>query len=79
MLVNLRLHEGDLVTLGDDESSRLYEALWTLAPGVRGALSAAGKVRHAQVSRQAELLDAHESSAVRDALTVLDQHTGSAF
>jgi hypothetical protein len=76
MRVNLRLHGGDLVTLEDDQSSRLYEALWSLAPDQRGAVSAAGKVRHAQVSRRAELLDPHESSAVRDALTRLDPSVG---
>ena len=76
MRVNLRLHGGDLVTLEDEQSSRLYEALWTLAPDQRGAVSAAGKVRHAQVSRRAELLDPHESSAVLDALTRLDPSGG---
>ncbi|HEY1365489.1 MAG TPA: hypothetical protein VGF23_00160 [Gaiellaceae bacterium] len=69
MRVNLRLHGGDLLTLEDEQSLQLYEALWALAPGRRGALSAAGKLKHAQVSRRAELLDLHESSAVRDALT----------
>jgi hypothetical protein len=39
-------------------------------------VSAAGKVRHAQVSRRAELLDPYESSAVRDALTRLDPTVG---
>jgi hypothetical protein len=71
MRVNLRLHGGDLVTLEDEQTSQLYEALWALAPDQRGALSAAGKLKHAQISQRAELLDPHESSAVQDALARL--------
>jgi hypothetical protein len=62
------LDSGQLVSLDDGETARLYEALWSLAANQRGAVPAAGKVRRARMSGRAESLDPHESSAVQNAL-----------
>jgi hypothetical protein len=68
MHVNLRLHGGELVTLNDDESARIYAAFWSLAPRMRGAVSAAGKLHHARAWQVVEALDQAESAALREAL-----------
>jgi hypothetical protein len=67
MHVNLRLHGGELVTLSHDESACIYDTLWSLAPHVRGAISAAGKLHHAREWRIDQSLDLSESSALSDA------------
>jgi hypothetical protein len=72
----LRLDSGELISLDDDEATRLYEALWSQATHQRGAVPAAAKVRRARASGRAESLDPHESSAVRDALGSLVRRPG---
>jgi hypothetical protein len=70
MDVTLQLATGDRLTLADEDASRLYDALWSSTSEMRGAVSAAGKLCHAQRSdRQVPLLDEHESEAVREALS----------
>jgi hypothetical protein len=55
------------MTFVDGEADALFEALWTLVPSRRGALSAAAKVKHARVHRAYVELDADESAAVAEA------------
>lgn len=58
--------DGTVTDLTESEALALYNGLWALAPK-RGAISAAGKLRHAM----------HEPTAVRR--LVLDAHETSAF
>jgi hypothetical protein len=68
----LRLEDGELLRLDADEAQALYDELWRNAATVRGAISAAAKIRHAQASQAraeavVETLSAEESQAVRTA------------
>lgn len=47
MVAELRLETGEILVLNDAESAQLYEALWSVAPHVRGAVTAAAKLRAA--------------------------------
>lgn len=69
----LHLEDGELLRLDPDEAQALYDELWRSAAKVRGALSAAAKIRHAQTSHapagaRVETLSAEESGAIRTAL-----------
>jgi hypothetical protein len=53
-----------VVEVCESEAPTLIEALWELSPR-RGAISAAGKIQHALVSRAAIVaLDNHETAAL---------------
>ena len=57
--------DGTVTELSEEEAVALYDELWGLAPA-RGAVSAAGKLRHALLEPMAMrrlALDAHETSA----------------
>jgi hypothetical protein len=66
----LRLDDGELLRLDGDQAQNLYDELWRVATAIRGAISAAAKIRHAQAStsRLIETLGIEESAAVRIAL-----------
>ena len=57
--------DGTVTELSEEEAVALYDELWTLV-STRGAVSAAGKLRHALLEPAAMrrlMLDRHESSA----------------
>ena len=64
----LHLDGGEVLPLDDNTAQELYESLWTLAVGTRGAVTAAGKVLRARSVDACERLDPHESRAVLKAL-----------
>jgi hypothetical protein len=66
----LRLDDGEVLRLDPDQAQNLYAELWRVAAAIRGAISAAAKIRHAQTStsRLIETLGVEESAAVRVAL-----------
>jgi hypothetical protein len=69
----LRLEDGKLLQLDAGQAQTLYDELWRSAVAVRGAISAAAKIRHAQACKapaeaRVETLNAEESRAIRAAL-----------
>jgi hypothetical protein len=66
----LRLDDGEVLRLDPDQAQSLYAELWRVAAAVRGAISAAAKIRHAQANTSGfiETLEVEESAAVRVAL-----------
>jgi hypothetical protein len=67
----VRLENGDQISLTDAEADRLFDALWLLGSEMKGAVTAAAKLRRARVW---ELFHGHdvmntvETAAVREAL-----------
>jgi hypothetical protein len=58
--------DGTVTELSEEEAVALYDKLWALA-STRGAVSAAGKLRHALLEPTAMrrlALDAHEATAL---------------
>jgi hypothetical protein len=66
----LRLDDGEVLRLDPEHAQNLYAELWRVAAAVRGAISAAAKIRHAQTNTSSliETLGVEESAAVRVAL-----------
>jgi hypothetical protein len=62
--VAIRCSGGEIIELDTDEAGRVYDALWAVAADLRGALSAAAKLRHAmQFAAASSELDDEESRA----------------
>jgi hypothetical protein len=66
--LKVRLDDGFLVELTQPAAEEVYELLWTLVPQ-RGAVTAAGKLRHALRRARPDpvALDAYESNAFTQA------------
>jgi hypothetical protein len=67
----VRLENGDRISLTDAEADRLFDELWLLAVEMRGAVTAAAKLRRARVwelFHGQDALNADETAALREAL-----------
>jgi len=67
----IRLENGDQISLTDAEADRVFEELWNLAPWVKGAVSAAAKLKQAHMwslFHGEDVLTAEETAALREAL-----------
>jgi hypothetical protein len=69
--VIVRLHDGDLVELAIDEAEQVVDELWLLASRMKGAVTAAAKLKFASMwtfLHGEDMLTEPESAAVREAL-----------
>jgi hypothetical protein len=69
-MVQVIMDDGSAVELSDGDAGVIFDQLWLLT-GRRGAISAAGKIKHASNVRatreRVARLDEHESAAFRAA------------
>jgi hypothetical protein len=75
-VLSLWTPDGTSFELTDEESRLLYEAMWGLAPTVRGAVTAAAKIKQAQALAgwrfsPVDRLDGPEAELVRRALAAI--------
>jgi hypothetical protein len=67
----VRLENGDQISLTEPEADRLFDELWNLAPWMKGAVSAAAKLKQGRiwaVFHGEDVLTAEETAALREAL-----------
>jgi hypothetical protein len=67
----VRLESGEQISLTEAEADRLFDELWVLAGDMRGAVSAASKLRRARVwelFHGEDKLTADETAALREAI-----------
>jgi hypothetical protein len=67
----VRLENGDQISFTEAEADRLFDELWLLAGDMRGAVSAASKLRRArawELLHGEDTLDANETAALREAI-----------
>lgn len=67
----LRLENGDRINFTDAEADRVFDELWMLAPWMKGAVSAAAKLKQAHLwslFHGEDVLTAEETAALREAL-----------
>ncbi|HEY2372956.1 MAG TPA: hypothetical protein VGH82_10435 [Gaiellaceae bacterium] len=67
----IRLKNGDQIILTEDEADRVFDELWLLAPRMKGAVTAAAKLKRAHVwalFHGEDALNAEETAALREAL-----------
>jgi hypothetical protein len=67
----VRLANGDQISFTEAEADRLFDELWLLAGEMRGAVSAASKLRRARVwelFHGQDTLNADETAALREAI-----------
>jgi hypothetical protein len=71
----VRLENGDQISLTEAEADRLFDELWLLAGEMRGAVSAASKLRRArawELFHGEDALNANETAALREAIRRLE-------
>jgi hypothetical protein len=69
--VSVRLDGGERLTFSAEESERVYDELWLLAGRMRGAVTAAAKLKHIvpwEILHGDDSLNAEETHALRTAL-----------
>jgi len=69
--VTVRLHDGDLVALAIDEAEQVVDELWLLSSRMKGAVTAAAKLKCTSMwtfLHGEDVLTEPESAAVREAL-----------
>ena len=67
----VRLENGDQISLTEAEADRLFDALWLLAPRMKGAVTAAAKLKRAHawsLFHGEDVLTADETAALREAI-----------
>jgi hypothetical protein len=67
----LRLQSGEQITLSDLDAERVFDELWLLAAHMKGAISAAAKLKRVDswtLLHGEDALNGEETSAVREAL-----------
>jgi hypothetical protein len=71
----VRLENGEQISLTEAEADRLFEELWKLAPKLKGAVTAAAKLKRArlwELFHGEDALTADETAAVREAIRRLE-------
>ena len=67
----VRLQNGEQISLTEAEADRLFDELWLLAGDMRGAVTAASKLRKARIwelFHGEDALTADETAALREAI-----------
>lgn len=67
----VRLESGEQISLTEAEADRVFDALWLLASEMKGAVTAAAKLRRARVwtlFHGEDVLNAEETAALREAI-----------
>jgi hypothetical protein len=72
----VRLENGEQISFTEAEADRLFDELWLLASEMRGAVTAAAKLRRIRVwelFHGEDKLNAEETAALREAIRQLAQ------
>jgi hypothetical protein len=67
----IRLENGDQIALTEAEVERVFDELWLLAPEMKGAVTAAAKLKRADIWERfhgQDVLSADETAAFHEAL-----------